>query len=370
MAPYVVGIPRAVVAPRGGEAWLRDRIDAANGREGAVRGPAHRRDRQASGRARLSPRGRARRRRAAASLARAGIVGDLIPVSVDVDVRGSGGVKIAEVVEAAIGAPTSRTAPCASRSESGSLTGASSRRWSSPRSASRGRRGRSHPTKTRRPNALWPSRAPSGWTARAEQAERAAHLGVLARPDVAAVRWPRPCPGAVLRVGEQRAIAHVRPAPRRRRVRQAPPRDRLASAVPNGNRMARHQADALHRRAVGKRVEQRREAEHAGVRVVVEVLLRAALAERRAPRRRAAAVGAERAGDHLGGARGVAVDERRDRPSPAVDAGRLGRAIRLERPVAPLHRKERRARDEEAERVDGAVGRAAAVAAQVEDDAR
>src|SRR6185312_9889385 len=37
---------------------------------------------------------------AAEALARAGVVGDLLPLAVEVDVRGSGGVKIAEVVEA------------------------------------------------------------------------------------------------------------------------------------------------------------------------------------------------------------------------------------------------------------------------------
>jgi hypothetical protein len=36
----------------------------------------------------------------AESLGRAGVAGDLAVISVDVDVRGSGGVKIAEVVEA------------------------------------------------------------------------------------------------------------------------------------------------------------------------------------------------------------------------------------------------------------------------------
>jgi len=40
---------------------------------------------------------------AAAAMARAGIVGDLVVLTVDVEVRGNGGVKIAEVVEVLAG---------------------------------------------------------------------------------------------------------------------------------------------------------------------------------------------------------------------------------------------------------------------------
>ena len=99
MAGYVVGIPRAVVAARGGEAWLRDRIaEALAARELCVvrriDGIGKRVD------VRDFLRSIAISEAGAESLARAGVVGDLIAVSVEVDVRGSGGVKIAEVVEA------------------------------------------------------------------------------------------------------------------------------------------------------------------------------------------------------------------------------------------------------------------------------
>ncbi len=99
VASYVVGVPRAVIASRGGEAWLRDRIDAAMASKEIcvvrrIDGIGKRVDVRDFLRAiALSPVGDM-------SLARAGMVGDLISVSVEVDVRGSGGVKIAEVVEA------------------------------------------------------------------------------------------------------------------------------------------------------------------------------------------------------------------------------------------------------------------------------
>ena len=99
MAGYVVGIPRAAVASRGGEAWLRDRIaQALAARELCVvrriDGIGKRVD------VRDFLRSIAIAAEGAESLARAGIVGDLVPIVVEVDVRGSGGVKIAEVVEA------------------------------------------------------------------------------------------------------------------------------------------------------------------------------------------------------------------------------------------------------------------------------
>jgi radical SAM family uncharacterized protein/radical SAM-linked protein len=99
MAGYVVGVPRAVVASRGGEEWLRDRIAAAME---APELPVVRRidgiGKRVDVRDFLSKAAVADER--APTLGRAGIVGDLVPIFVDVDVRGSGGVKIAEVVEA------------------------------------------------------------------------------------------------------------------------------------------------------------------------------------------------------------------------------------------------------------------------------
>jgi radical SAM family uncharacterized protein/radical SAM-linked protein len=103
LARYAVGVPRAAVASRGGEAWLRDRIatQLAQSELCVIRridGIGKRVDvrdflRSIALAVDLDDQG-------TASLARAGIVGDLIPLVVEVDVRGSGGVKIAEVVEA------------------------------------------------------------------------------------------------------------------------------------------------------------------------------------------------------------------------------------------------------------------------------
>jgi len=104
-ASYVVGVPRAVLAERGGEAWLRDRVAAAlaagPGSLVVVRridGVGKRVDvREFLRSVVVDEPG------AAPLLARAGIVGDLATLSVEVEVRGSGGVKIAEVVEAIAG---------------------------------------------------------------------------------------------------------------------------------------------------------------------------------------------------------------------------------------------------------------------------
>ncbi len=99
VARYVVGVPRAAMAPRGGEAWLRERIGLAlDARELCVvrriDGIGKRVDVRDFLRAIAIDEG------SASSLVRAGIVGDLVPLAVEVDVRGSGGVKIAEVIEA------------------------------------------------------------------------------------------------------------------------------------------------------------------------------------------------------------------------------------------------------------------------------
>jgi radical SAM family uncharacterized protein/radical SAM-linked protein len=102
-ARYAVGIPRDVVAARGGEPWLRERIDAAMA---APELPVVRRI-DGIGK-RVDVRSFLRRLAltdadATAAVARAGIVGDLVALAVEVEVRGNGGVKIAEVVEALVG---------------------------------------------------------------------------------------------------------------------------------------------------------------------------------------------------------------------------------------------------------------------------
>ena len=99
VARYVVGVPRAAIAPRGGDAWLRERIEQALAASELrvvrrIDGIGKRVD------VRDFLRSIAIDEASGASLARAGIVGDLAALAVEVDVRGSGGVKIAEVVEA------------------------------------------------------------------------------------------------------------------------------------------------------------------------------------------------------------------------------------------------------------------------------
>ncbi len=103
-ARYVVGIPLAAIEQRGGEAWLRDRVERALA---ASELPVMRRidgiGKRVDVRAFL--RSIAWSDRARQDLARAGFVGDLAPLEIDVEVRGSGGVKIAEVIEAVCGDP-------------------------------------------------------------------------------------------------------------------------------------------------------------------------------------------------------------------------------------------------------------------------
>jgi radical SAM-linked protein len=103
VARYVVGIPRSVIAPRGGDAWVRERIEQAlaAGELPVVRridGIGKRVDVRDFLKV-MAVAGEADAR----ALAAAGVVGDLLPIVVEVDVRGSGGVKIAEVVEAVFG---------------------------------------------------------------------------------------------------------------------------------------------------------------------------------------------------------------------------------------------------------------------------
>ncbi len=102
-ARYVVGIPRDAAAPSGDAEWI-DRSIAA-----ALAAPELLVVRRIDGIGkRVDVRSFLRRiARATAdestALAGAGIAGDLVTLAVEVDVRGSGGVKIAEVVEAAFG---------------------------------------------------------------------------------------------------------------------------------------------------------------------------------------------------------------------------------------------------------------------------
>jgi radical SAM-linked protein len=99
VARYVVGIPHSALAERGGEAWLRDRI--AQGLAAAELCVVRRIDGIGK---RVDVRDFLRvievRPDAAVELDRAGLLGDMLVLSVEVDVRGSGGVKIAEVMEA------------------------------------------------------------------------------------------------------------------------------------------------------------------------------------------------------------------------------------------------------------------------------
>jgi radical SAM-linked protein len=103
-ARYVVGIPLAAIVARGGERWLRDRIEQAILAKDL---PVVRRI-EGIGK-RVEVRGFLLSievsEQARQCLERAGLVGDLVPIAVDVEVRGSGGVKIAEVIEAVCGDP-------------------------------------------------------------------------------------------------------------------------------------------------------------------------------------------------------------------------------------------------------------------------
>ncbi|HEV3193849.1 MAG TPA: TIGR03960 family B12-binding radical SAM protein [Polyangiaceae bacterium] len=103
VARYVVGIARAGSGPYGDLAWIQERIEMArDGRELFVV-----RRIEGIGK-RIDVRDYLRQvvlggEEGALVLARAGIVGDMSALFVEVDIRGSGGVKIAEVVEAIFG---------------------------------------------------------------------------------------------------------------------------------------------------------------------------------------------------------------------------------------------------------------------------
>jgi radical SAM family uncharacterized protein/radical SAM-linked protein len=98
-ARYAVGIPRSAVAAGDAGAWIAERIAIALAAPELV--VIRRIDgvgKKVNVREFLRSIGPSAA--AAEALARAGVVGDLLPLAVEVDVRGSGGVKIAEVVEA------------------------------------------------------------------------------------------------------------------------------------------------------------------------------------------------------------------------------------------------------------------------------
>jgi len=125
----------------------------------------------------------------------------------------------------------------------------------------------------------------------------------------------------------------------------------------------------LQRRAVRQRKQHGGEPEHAVAAAIVEVLLDAALAEGACADDRAAPVALDRAGDHFRRAGGVAVDEHGDRAAPLPARAGLHRALDLDAAPATKQRKARCSRQKHADGRGRAVGRAAAVAAQIEQNA-
>jgi radical SAM family uncharacterized protein/radical SAM-linked protein len=99
-ARYVVGIPRAVVESLGGIPGLRERVEAALAARELV---VVRRIDGLGKRVNVREFLRTLHVSPSPSLAAAGFVGDLVELAAEVEVRGSGGVKIAEVVEAVFG---------------------------------------------------------------------------------------------------------------------------------------------------------------------------------------------------------------------------------------------------------------------------
>jgi radical SAM-linked protein len=102
-ARYVVAFPRIVVDALGGDAWLAERLETALASETL---PVVRRIDGIGKRVDVRSFLRVARMgndQSVAALRRAGIVGDLVPLEIVVDVRGSGGVKATEVVEAVLG---------------------------------------------------------------------------------------------------------------------------------------------------------------------------------------------------------------------------------------------------------------------------
>jgi radical SAM-linked protein len=95
-ARYVVAVPRAVLAERGGDAWVRERVGHVRAASSLtvvrrIAGVGKRVDvREYLERIDLG---------GAPLLARAGITGDVLALTIDVAIRGSGSVKISEVME-------------------------------------------------------------------------------------------------------------------------------------------------------------------------------------------------------------------------------------------------------------------------------
>ncbi len=105
-ARYVVGIPHAVIEKRGGAAWLRERLhQVRSARELVIMRRIERVTKSIDVRELLRSieLGGAE---ASSDLRRAGFGAELVPIAVDVEIRGSGAVKIAEVIEALCGEPT------------------------------------------------------------------------------------------------------------------------------------------------------------------------------------------------------------------------------------------------------------------------
>jgi radical SAM family uncharacterized protein/radical SAM-linked protein len=100
VARYALAFPRSVLAERGGEPWLREQVARARA---AAELPLMRRI-DGIGK-RIDVREYLRRidvddEAAARSVALAGLAGDFVTVAVDLEIRGSGAVKISEVAEA------------------------------------------------------------------------------------------------------------------------------------------------------------------------------------------------------------------------------------------------------------------------------
>ena len=103
-ARYIVAIPRSVLAEHGGEAWLEERIAFVRAAETL---PVVRRI-DGIGK-KVDVREFLRRidvggDEARDAITRAGLVGDFVALEVDLEIRGSGAVKITEVVEVLAGA--------------------------------------------------------------------------------------------------------------------------------------------------------------------------------------------------------------------------------------------------------------------------
>jgi radical SAM family uncharacterized protein/radical SAM-linked protein len=103
VARYALAVPRSVLAHRGGEAWLQERVEHARA------APSLRLLRKIDGIGKwVDVREYLRRidaadQDAARAIAAAGLVGDFVTLGVDLEIRGSGAIKISEVAEALAG---------------------------------------------------------------------------------------------------------------------------------------------------------------------------------------------------------------------------------------------------------------------------